>query len=139
MPRLREHQGCDELMPSGVIDADVEWLALPASQEIQNSPAAFLRQSPVPWIEPQLHLTVQNVCHLSPNELLHFFGIGEGTRGPRPTTGTLADPNERDLVIGDQVFLIALEEGRNAIGHLCYRHQATVHDIATDTVCFRFV
>jgi hypothetical protein len=43
--------------------------------------------------------------------------------------GTLADPNERDVVVGDQVFVLQLEWGDDSLGPLRNRLEAKVEKI----------
>jgi hypothetical protein len=57
-----------------VTSADVDWLALPASQEIPHSYAQSFHQAPDPTARPQLRRTPQVAAAVRTGELLQFNG-----------------------------------------------------------------
>lgn len=74
------------------------------------------------------NITKDNVQTLDVAMLVDFWGA-HAKKGPKGHGGTLADSNEKDLKVGDEALLIALEEGEYAQGQLCYRHAVTVLEI----------
>jgi len=57
-----------------VTSADVDWLTLPASQEIPHSYAQSFHQAPDPTARPQLRRTPQVAAAVRTGELLQFDG-----------------------------------------------------------------
>jgi hypothetical protein len=74
-------------------------------------------------------LTKDNAVDLEFHQLLDFFG-DDSAKGKKSTAGTLADPLEADLKVGDRVLILAPEEENHAMGQLCFRHEAIVKEIA---------
>ena len=75
--------------------------------------------------QPMQHLDFSQMTTHALNSV--FWGIEAGLRG---SEGTLADERERDLVVGDQVFVLQLEWGDDSLGPLGNRLEGRVVRIA---------
>jgi hypothetical protein len=77
------------------------------------------------------YLTADNVEGLEIIALIDFWGR-DGSKMPKKHEGTLADPAEPDLKLGERVLLIAPEEGEFGKHQLCYRHVMVVKQLGTE-------
>lgn len=77
------------------------------------------------------YLTADNVEGLEIISLIDFWGR-DGSKMPKKHEGTLADPTEPDLKLGERVLLIAPEEGEFGKHQLCYRHLMVVKQLGAE-------
>jgi hypothetical protein len=77
------------------------------------------------------YLTADNIVGLEIIALIDFWGR-DGSKMPKKHEGTLADPAEPDLKLGERVLLIAPEEGEFGKHQLCYRHVMVVKQLGTE-------
>jgi hypothetical protein len=76
-------------------------------------------------------LTADNASGLEVIQLIDFWGP-DGSKPPKSRVGTLEDPREPDLKVGDRVLLLAPEEGDFGKHQLCYRHAMVVKEVGRD-------
>jgi hypothetical protein len=77
-------------------------------------------------------LTADNAIGLEVIQLIDFWGP-DGSKQPKSRVGTLEDPLEPNLKVGDRVLLLAPEEGDFGKHQLCYRHIMVVKEVGLDS------